>query len=63
MFLFDHVRLENFVELISRRLQSPNLMGMHARMRKPVSRKGFLQVSGNPVRKRITFKIKVVILK
>ena len=63
MFSFDHVRFENFVELLSRRLQPPDLVGMHARMREPVSRKGFLQVSGNPVRKRNTFKIKVGVLK
>ena len=59
----DHVRLENFVELLSRRLQPSKLVGMHARMKEPVSRKGFLQATGNPVRKRSTFKIKVVILK
>ena len=59
----DHVRLEKFVELLSRWLQPPNLVGMHTRMREPVSRKDFLQASGNPVRKRKTFKIKVVILK
>ena len=59
----DHVRLENFVELLSRRLQPPNLVETHARIREPVSQKGFLQASGNPVRKRNTFKIRVVILK
>ena len=36
---------------------------MHAGMREPVSQKGFLQGIGNPVRKRNTFKIKIVILK
>ena len=44
-------------------LQKTNVIAHKLELFKKVSRKGFLQASGNPVRKRNAYKIKVMILK